>query len=813
VPSCTSRHLREHADRPEEIDLLHDSATGVITPEATAIIASARAGAERAVHDEARLAALRETGLLDSAAEPAFDRLTRLAVRLLHVPTAFFSLVDETRDFYKSACGFGDALGGSRELSGPTFCQYAIESREPLVIPDTAADPVYREVPTVRTLGVAAYVGVPIVVDGQVIGSFCVIDAVPRAWTTSEVEVLVELAASAEREIGLRAAAHLSDRQAIQLQDQTAELEQQVEEARAMSDELEVERSRLADVFAQAPSFLAVLRGPTHVFSLVNEAYYRLVGHRELVGRPVLDALPELREQRFAELLDAVLRTGEPFVGREMPLAVRSIPGAPPEQRYVDFIYLPLIEGAERVGVIAHGTDVTTSVEARQEIELLLAESEAGRDASRRAHRLADEARAAAEEANRAQAAFLGTMSHEFRTPLNAIGGYAQLLDLEIAGPLNATQREHLVRLRASNDHMLGLVNDVLDLAKLDADALQFRAETGYTGTVVAEAYSLTSLQAKARGIRLVDESVGCQVEYVGDDQRVRQVLVNLLSNAIKFSEPGTEVVSCCHTVAEAPTSTRLTGTGPWAVIEVRDRGVGIAPESQAAVFEPFKQVDGGRTRTQGGTGLGLAISRRLARAMGGDLTLESVEGVGSTFRLWLPGAAAAVGAAPQRKGLSHASGRHAQGLADIGHRLREELEAVLDAWTARLRADGGFPEASSIPGPQLEDHTLPFLANLAQSLVIVEQTGGLDSDLMADSSEIQRVTSECHGRQRLRLGWTEAQLSREYAFLADELHGRVHRYASAGSDDAALATGILTRLLVHARDAAVRAFRCGVAS
>ena len=161
---------------------------------------------ETTLRDPARLAALRSTGLLDTEVEEVFDRLSRLAVRLLRVPAAFISLVDENRDFYKSACGVGATLASVREISGPTFCHYTAQQTTPLVIPDTAADPLYRDVPTVKTLGVAAYVGIPLVFRGEVIGSFCAIDAVPHAWTMDEVETLTEIAASAQREMELRGA-------------------------------------------------------------------------------------------------------------------------------------------------------------------------------------------------------------------------------------------------------------------------------------------------------------------------------------------------------------------------------------------------------------------------------------------------------------------------------------------------------------------------------------------------------------------------------------------------------------------------------
>ena len=169
------------------------------------------------VRDPRRLEVLRSTGILDAASEPAFDRLTRLAVRLLRVPAAFLSLVDDERDFYMAATGLPEPLATTRELLGRSFCHYTIAEatpERPLVIADTRAHPVYREVPTVRSLGVAAYVGVPLVVEGQPIGSFCAIDVEPHPWSPAEVEVLTEMAASAQREIELRLALEAARRTA-----------------------------------------------------------------------------------------------------------------------------------------------------------------------------------------------------------------------------------------------------------------------------------------------------------------------------------------------------------------------------------------------------------------------------------------------------------------------------------------------------------------------------------------------------------------------------------------------------------------------
>lgn len=205
------------------------------------------------IHAPDRLAAVRGTNLLDTEAEEVFDRLTRLAVRLVGIPAAFISLVDENRDFYKSACGFGEPLSSKRELTGLTFCHYTVQRTDPLIIPDTAADPQYRNVPTVKTLGVAAYVGVPLVVNGQAVGAFCAIDMKPHAWSAGEIEVLTELAASAQREIELRGAFVAADADAKRLklqsdalmasnkllQEQATELEVQAEELNATTAHLE----------------------------------------------------------------------------------------------------------------------------------------------------------------------------------------------------------------------------------------------------------------------------------------------------------------------------------------------------------------------------------------------------------------------------------------------------------------------------------------------------------------------------------------------------------------------------------------------
>lgn len=249
------------------------------------------------------------------------------------------------------------------------------------------------------------------------------------------------------------------------------------------------------------------------------------------------------------------------------------------------------------------------------------------------------EARAKAELADRTKSEFLATMSHEFRTPLNAIVGYVQLLKLGVAGPVTAQQQEYLDRLRASGRHLLGLVNDALDLAKIEAGQMTVASDQALAGSAVEAALALAQPDAEARGITVLNRcAIDSRLVYVGDEHRVRQILLNLLSNAVKFTDRRGRIEVECDIAEKAAGTARVEGAGPWLVLRVSDTGIGIAPEQQEAIFGAFHQVDRGTTRAAGGTGLGLAISRRLARLMGGDLTLDSEIGRGSVFSVWLPG-------------------------------------------------------------------------------------------------------------------------------------------------------------------------------
>jgi signal transduction histidine kinase len=233
-------------------------------------------------------------------------------------------------------------------------------------------------------------------------------------------------------------------------------------------------------------------------------------------------------------------------------------------------------------------------------------------------------ARAAAEQANRAKSAFLATMSHELRTPLNAIGGYVDLMQLGVPGPTTAVQRQYLARVQRAQQHLLTLINDVLDFARIDAGRVEYRLVHVPVGEAVADALSLVDVQAREKRLQLNTRGQA-DVHAHADPERLRQILVNLLSNAVKFTD------------ADGRIDVEWLAVDDAVEIGVSDTGIGIPQECLESVFEPFLQLDGDFKRRQSGAGLGLAISRDLARGMGGEITASSVVAVGSTFVLSIP--------------------------------------------------------------------------------------------------------------------------------------------------------------------------------
>ena len=234
-------------------------------------------------------------------------------------------------------------------------------------------------------------------------------------------------------------------------------------------------------------------------------------------------------------------------------------------------------------------------------------------------------ARAEAEEANKAKSEFLANMSHELRTPLNAIGGYTDLITAGVRGPITDVQRADLDRVKRNQLHLLSLINDILNFAKIEAGRVRLDPKDVSMNKALGQLEALISPQLLQKQIRY--EYQCCDETYTAyvDQERLQQILLNLLSNAVKFTGPGGQISVHCG------------ATPDMMHVDVRDTGIGMPADKLDQIFEPFVQLDRGQSSTNAGTGLGLAISRDLARAMGGDITATSTLDQGSTFRLTLP--------------------------------------------------------------------------------------------------------------------------------------------------------------------------------
>ena len=551
-----------------------------------------------ALRDAVRLAALGATDLGSPPRRAALRPFARIASRALHVPLAQINAV--TADAQVPVVAAVPAGADVAPWESPvelesSYCQHVVASGAPLLIEDARVHPLVRDSPATIDAGIVAYAGVPFrapaalgpALAGRVLGSVCVVDLVPRRWTADEVALLEEVAAAvtAELEVMAAAAAALS-------------------RADSALAESESRFRTLADAIPQ----LAWMADDTGSGYWYNRRWYDYTGAtpEQLRGWGWTSAAEPGHAERVATRFRAAVAAREPW---EDTFPLRGRDGT---YRWFLARAVPVHDAdARTVRWFGTNTDVTERIAAEAERERLL--------------RREQEARVSAEQANRAKTQFLATMSHELRTPLNAIGGYAELLEMGLRGPVTEAQRADLQRLRRSQQHLLGLINEVLNFARLETGVVRFHLEDVSAVAAQQDVSTMVLPQTAAKGLSYRVEPCPPTLAVRADREKLRQALLNLLSNAVKFTPaPGAVRLACG---ADARTVRFV----------VYDTGIGIPADRLDDIFEPFVQVDSRLTRTAGGTGLGLAISRDLARAMGGDLTVASARDAGATFTLALP--------------------------------------------------------------------------------------------------------------------------------------------------------------------------------
>jgi PAS domain S-box-containing protein len=358
---------------------------------------------------------------------------------------------------------------------------------------------------------------------------------------------------------------------------------------------LAFERHKLEMVFMKCPAAMALWRGPDLTYEMVNPAYQALFEDREILGKPMLEAHPEMRDQIFPSLVMQVLESGKPFYGREMLVRIAKTAGEPLAEKYFDTSFLRVndIDG-KPYGVFNHALDVTERVMAKRGLEA---------------------AKLEAERANASKTAFLANMSHEIRTPMTAVLGFAEILrNPDLPEDL---RKDALMRIDRSGRSLLKLIDDVLDISKVEAGKLTIEKSRFSPLEITTEVTELLRLQAEQRGLSLTtkfEDSV--PVIAQSDSARVRQILTNLIGNAIKFTKEG-------HVAVNVSAETDKADGKQYLIFEVSDTGMGIAQPDREKLFRPFAQADQSITREFGGTGLGLVLSKRLSQLLGGDLFLK----------------------------------------------------------------------------------------------------------------------------------------------------------------------------------------------
>ena len=498
----------------------------------------------------------------------------------------------------------------------------AIRTRKPSIARDLLHNPDFSEWRSaLQTRDYASAIAVPLIIGDRVFGVLIVYASEPDAFDTTEVELLEELGSNishgmsalrAQRERAAAMAAlerarnELEDRVTERTRELTAKnnaLSEEIERRRRAEKTLHDSREKYRELVENANSIILRIDMDAKV-TFFNEFAQKFFGYTEpeILGRSVHGTiLAEVEEggRNLYQLMEDLRRNPQRYEKLENENMRKD-----GERVWIAWTNKPILDSAGRTAeILCIGNDISDL--KRTERELLCAKE-------------------AAESADRIKSAFLATMSHELRTPLNSIIGFTGILLQGLAGDMNPEQRKQLGMVQNAARHLLALINDVLDISKIEAGQLEVRSDLFDLRKSIEKVVMTIGPLAEKKGLQLDWDVAPDVLQVKGDQRRVEQVLINLLSNAIKFTETGTVTVHCG--LREG-----------FAEVSIKDTGIGIGPEDREAIFRPFHQIDNGLTRRHEGTGLGLSICKRLLDLMSGAIRVESEPGLGSVFTFTIP--------------------------------------------------------------------------------------------------------------------------------------------------------------------------------
>ena len=507
-------------------------------------------------------------------------------------------------------------------------------TRQTVHVKDTRTDRAYAErdagrMAAIELGGVRTFVAVPMLKEGELVGAIVIFRQDARPFSDKQIELVTTFASQAVIAIE-------NSRLLNALRERTHELARSVEGLRALGEVTQAVNSTLdlemvlSTIVAKAVQLSGTDAGVIYVFDAAEQLFHL----RATYGLSE-ELIAAIRDQStgMSSAISQATRDGEPHqiadVANEAASPVRELAM---RAGFRARLILPLMDGAEVVGALVvrrkqPGEFPTDTVDV---LQTFATQSVLAIKNARLFSEIEEKSRQLA-EASQHKSQFLASMSHELRTPLNAIIGLTEMIVSNAAKFGAEKVQEPLRRVHGAGTHLLGLINEVLDLSKIEAGKLELNPEPVNLARLIDEVIGTAGQLAEKNNNRLVMESTDSLGPLTADPMRLKQILLNLLSNACKFTKDG-EVALRVHQVADGR---------DWIELAIADTGIGLTPEQQAKLFQDFTQANSLTARRYGGTGLGLALSRKLARMMGGDVTVASEPGKGSVFTVRLPAGAA----------------------------------------------------------------------------------------------------------------------------------------------------------------------------